>query len=506
MPGPLQRIREAAIDGRCQNVIYRQTQLEKLHNVLIDNSESVIQAIYRDGGNSIPEARVEYLLALMCLREYYASLDATKALHEEYAVARGEDAPSLREGVGIVYIVPTTYSLFYSIVVPLSAAVAAGNCVVIELEKTLREVPSLLQRILKIALDSDIFEIVSSRATDDELGLHHMKVLQRGSEEPATAMRLISPSQAQVVAVVDRTANFSEAAKALVIARFGFGGRSPYAPDIVLVNEFCKKPFLNAVVEETMKFATEFELSKSSASTSQSEADSLMKELKRTDEIQVVTSIANCAVIEVNSRSSKTLSRKISTRSLLVHSVKSLDDAIDLANQNGELLASYVFADLKASKYLSQFLGAHVSFVNQIPLEMLRESASIVMSSTTMTSLVVLTTFVVGPAAPLSSPVERSTRYPTALFTVQRSRFVTPSVQSQLVRQTLHDPSFSASEKVLQKVSDKLLPSVKRMKEGQVGFFEQGIFTGIGLIAMPALMGLGALGYYAVRFAMSRRS
>jgi len=170
------------------------------------------------------------------------------------------------------------------------------------------------------------------------------------------------------------------------------------------------------------------------------------------------------------------------------------------------MLASYVFADLKASKYLSQFIGSHVSFVNQVPLEMLRESGSITMSSTTMTAVRVLTNLVVGPAAPLSSPVERYIRYPTALFTVQRSRFVTPSVQSQLVWQTLHDPSCGASEKVLQKVSDKLLPSTKRMKEGQVGFFEQGIFVGLGLVAMPALMGLGALGYYAIRFAISRRS
>jgi len=109
-----------------------------------------------------------------------------------------------------------------------------------------------------------------------------------------------------------------------------------------------------------------------------------------------------------------------------------------------------------------------------------------------------------GPAAPFSSPVERSVRYPTALFTIQRSQFVTPSVQSQLVWQALHDPSCSVSEKVLQKVSEKVVPRAKRTKEGQVGFFEQGIFIGIGLIAMPALMGLGALGYYTVRFAMSR--
>lgn len=48
------------------------------------------------------------------------------------------------------------------------------------------------------------------------------------------------------MAVVDRTADVDLAARAIAAARFGFGGTSPYAPDLVLVNEFVKRDFFEA--------------------------------------------------------------------------------------------------------------------------------------------------------------------------------------------------------------------------------------------------------------------
>lgn len=41
------------------------------------------------------------------------------------------------------------------------------------------------------------------------------------------------------------------------------------------------------------------------------------------------------------------------------------------ACRNGELLATYTFADAASGKYVSQFLPSRVSFVNQIPFELL---------------------------------------------------------------------------------------------------------------------------------------
>lgn len=48
------------------------------------------------------------------------------------------------------------------------------------------------------------------------------------------------------MAIVDRSADLDAAARAITTARFSFGGSSPYAPDLVLVNEFVKKEFFEA--------------------------------------------------------------------------------------------------------------------------------------------------------------------------------------------------------------------------------------------------------------------
>lgn len=128
----LQSIREAAIDGRLHNIIYRQTQLEKLQTALSTNLASIENAIRIDSGNSETEVAIEYILTLQCVRDYYNTLNAEESLHKEYSLAREEDAPEHLEPIGIVYVVPSAYTPFYSIITALSAAIAAGNCVVVE--------------------------------------------------------------------------------------------------------------------------------------------------------------------------------------------------------------------------------------------------------------------------------------------------------------------------------------------------------------------------------------
>ncbi|KAJ9649320.1 hypothetical protein H2199_000095 [Coniosporium tulheliwenetii] len=460
-----QRIREAAIDGRTQNVYYRQSQLERLRDVLVQNEEALQQAIVKDSGNSVTEAKIEYSLALLALKDQYASLNPAAALEEEYAISHGKDAPQRTEGAGIVNIVPTAYTLLYSVITPLCAAIAAGNCVILELEQTPRDLPSLLRKLLGAALDVDTFEIAPSRAADPEFRAQCIEVLQEGSQDVPKYTQLVSPSQARVVAVVDRTANLEEAAKALVTARFSFGGKSPYAPDVVLVNEFAKKEFMTAVVKESIDFLT-------------TENGSVEK---GADLARIVTSGANGAILDVEKRDSDILQRKINECCLAVHSVKSLDDAIDFANRNGDLLASYTFATPAAAKYLSQFLHSYVSFVNHVPMEML-----------------------VGPAAPLNHPVSPSTRYPASLFAVPRPQYVTPSPRSALIKQTLPNASSVALTQLLEEARADLPIDKKRPERVAVGFFEQGIITGLSFVLVSTLAGLGTLGYFGTRMVRTR--
>ena len=126
------RLQAAAIDGRAHNVFYRQQQIESLCGTLLENTDKIHEAITSDTGNTFSEVTVEFNLALAAVRADYASLQPTKAREEEYAIANGKNAAQAKVPVGVVYIEPATHTLFYSTIVPLSAAIAAGNCVILQ--------------------------------------------------------------------------------------------------------------------------------------------------------------------------------------------------------------------------------------------------------------------------------------------------------------------------------------------------------------------------------------
>jgi len=60
--------------------------------------------------------------------------------------------------------------------------------------------------------------------------------------------KLLKSPSSRAIAVVDRSANIPQAAKDIVRARFQFRGKSPYAPDLVLVNEFALKDFCQEAI------------------------------------------------------------------------------------------------------------------------------------------------------------------------------------------------------------------------------------------------------------------
>lgn len=104
---------------------------------------------------------------------------------------------------------------------------------------------------------------------------------------------------------MDRTADIENAASALVSARFGFRGRSPYAADLVLVNEFVIDEFSNAVVEKAARY-----FAKRSATNERAGIDGKQRELSKIfteekmkeDGSVVVVSGANGSIIHVKKR------------------------------------------------------------------------------------------------------------------------------------------------------------------------------------------------------------
>ncbi|KAE8366626.1 Aldehyde/histidinol dehydrogenase [Aspergillus caelatus] len=240
------------IDGRTDNVRYRQRQFHRLQSSILQHLTELKEAISQDSGHSVDEVQTEVCLALKEIRSHYSSLSLEKSVQVEYRVARGEDNLDRKKGAGIVYIIPTTHTIFYSVIAALSAALAAGNCIILELPKTTSRVTALLRGILGGALDSDTFAISESRP-DAEFLSTTLVLNQQFSECLTPSIALKPLNTLRTVAVVDRTANLQEAAVDLVLARFAFNGCSPHAPDVVLVNQFCMQPFVELVIRHAAK-------------------------------------------------------------------------------------------------------------------------------------------------------------------------------------------------------------------------------------------------------------
>lgn len=182
-------------------------------------------------------------------------------------------------------------------------------------------------------------------------------------------------------------------------------------------------------------------------------------------------------VTDPGSRNSELFSRRQRGCSLLVYGVRSLDDAIDLADRNGTLLASYIFASPSAGKYLSQFVQAHATFVNHIPIELL-----------------------VGPAAPLGYPVSASSRYSTEQFTEARATYIQTTAEHNLLSKLIVSGDTKLMDQAT-KDATSALPAGKgrRLEAAPFGFFEQGILTGLGMALSSIILGGGGLAYCGYR-------
>lgn len=128
----LERIDAAAIDGRSHNIRYRQGQLHLLAAFIQEHADKICQAIARDSGLSKDETVFELYQSVEAIRTLYGELDVQAAMDEEYSIAKNKDNISARVPIGIVVIRPGQYSRLFSVISPAAAALAAGNCVVVE--------------------------------------------------------------------------------------------------------------------------------------------------------------------------------------------------------------------------------------------------------------------------------------------------------------------------------------------------------------------------------------
>lgn len=175
----------------------------------------------------------------------------------------------------------------------------------VQLENNLREVSGLLRKLLKDCLDPSTFEIAQEVVTETTFLDSCVQVVQDGVEGTPKINQIVSTPKALTFAVVDRTANLDNAARALVNARFAFGGRSPYAPDVVLVNEFVKKDFLQALVRQTIGVGEDGALANGALTKHNKKVQGLkgfLSNMQKEAGVRIITQEDSGAIIDVQQR------------------------------------------------------------------------------------------------------------------------------------------------------------------------------------------------------------
>lgn len=290
--------------------------------------------------------------------------------------------------------------------------------------------------------------------------------------------------------MVDRTADLGLAAEQLVAARFAFGGTSPYAPDLVFVNEFIKKDFLEHVLKHSIRFlAGSSGIANGSSTAREPKKSSRIAEAfqKLSDNkkwrLNVVTKGDNGAILELANLSA--LPPKSHQPIFCISAITSLEHAISLIDEEfgpqETSLAAYHFGTPSAGKYLSQFINANVSFVNHIPFRLL-----------------------LGPAAPTFQPIDIEKRYTREHFTRPSPAYITiPASQAAISNIVAGKESRKAAAELLANASQEIKEK-KRAEWIAIGYFEQGIFIGLGLYGIPLLTCLGASLFFGVRAGLRR--
>ena len=206
----------------------------------------------------------------------------------------------------------------------------------LQFPKTVQKLPILLTSVLSSALDPDSYAIVHETDGLEEVADLAIIVDESLKEDllPNVSARLSLRPDGLTVAIVDRTADFEQAAETLVNARFGFHGRSAFAPDLVLVNEFAKQDLLQALVKKSLALSHRLDQSDPPADNIGREPalhEAAGRQIQRRlgQGTKLITESSQGSVFDAQQRTKQLLTQKINEAVLVIGGTSSLDDCVD---------------------------------------------------------------------------------------------------------------------------------------------------------------------------------
>ena len=231
---------------------FRKTQLKKLKSLLIQHHDEIILALANDLGKSEFESISTEILLI--LEEINTFLKHGKEWSKTKKVARNTitldgQGEIVMNPFGLALIIsPWNYPLQLSLV-PLVAAIGAGNCVMLKPSRDTPHTSAIMAKIINNNFDSSYMAVVYDDVNTQELlELEFDKIFFTGSPKVGTIiMEKAAQNLTDVTlelggkspAIIDNlsTTNLKKSLKRIIWGKFLNSGQTCICPDYILLNK-----------------------------------------------------------------------------------------------------------------------------------------------------------------------------------------------------------------------------------------------------------------------------
>ncbi|XP_022595058.1 aldehyde dehydrogenase family 3 member B1-like isoform X1 [Seriola dumerili] len=347
---------------------FRRTQLTKLMSMLKDNEEQILNALHKD----LAKPKFEAILSevdIVINELHHAIANFKSWMQPEYVsknlATKLDDCFVKREPLGVVLIIGAWNYPLQLLILPMVAAIAAGNCIVVKPSEVSAATDSLIAELIPKYLSQDCYAVVSGGAEETKALLQNRfdHIFYTGSQTVARSILQAASVHLTPVTLelggkcpcfIYGRVNIAAAARRLAWAKFFNAGQSCVAPDYVLCSLATRDALLPALREALEGFYSKEPKTCPDLSRIVSPRHwmRLMELLKKSsgkvvlggESDQEEKYIAPTVLVDV-SEDDALMEEEIFGPILPILTVESLEEGIDFINRKEKALAVYVFSD-----------------------------------------------------------------------------------------------------------------------------------------------------------------
>ncbi|BAV09903.1 aldehyde dehydrogenase (NAD+) [Filimonas lacunae] len=266
----LQPMQQHYTNGATRSYSFRIQQLKKLRNAIQEYETRIIEALYNDLHKSPEEAYTteigicyaEIKHILYHLEEWMRPSHVSTPL----ALFPGK-SKVIKDPLGVCLIVAPWNYPFNLMMIPLTGAIAGGNCVVLKPSELAPHTAAVIADMIQAHFAPEFISVVQGEGSTvvhsllQEFRFHH--IFFTGSIPVGKAVAQQAAAQLIPVTlelggkspcIVDETANITTAAARIVWGKFTNAGQTCVAPDYLLVHQSKKEALIQAMTAAIQKY------------------------------------------------------------------------------------------------------------------------------------------------------------------------------------------------------------------------------------------------------------